>query len=60
MGDQKKRLCPFKRAITREFDPKTGKAEVHERFEVCAGDRCMAFRPGIVDRCLRLEVRNGT
>lgn len=60
MANQEKRLCPFKRAVTRDLNPKTGKAEMHERFEPCAKERCMAFRSGIMDRCLRLEVRDGT
>jgi len=53
-------LCPFKKAITREQDKRTGKVEIRERFEPCARDRCMAYRPGIAGRCARMEDANGT
>jgi len=51
------RYCPFKKAVTTESNGYTGKREMHERFEDCAGDRCMAWMPG--GRCRRLEGGNG-
>lgn len=42
----KEMLCPFKKTITREQNPVTGRTVTYERFEVCAGERCMAYRPG--------------
>ena len=50
------RYCPFKKAVTTESNGYTGKREMHERFEDCAGDRCMAWMPG--GRCRRLEGGN--
>ena len=41
---EKKTLCPFKKAINIEYNPTTGRKEMHERFEECAGERCMAFQ----------------
>lgn len=41
----KEMLCPFKKTITREHNPVTGRTITYERFEVCAGERCMAYRP---------------
>lgn len=46
-------LCPFKKAVSSESNSYTGRRELHERFEECAGDRCMAYLPG--GRCKRLE-----
>ena len=52
------KLCPFKKAVDREYSPVTGKTTLHERFEVWAQHRCMAYRSG---KCLRLEgKRHGT
>ena len=52
---EKKTLCPFKKAINIEYNPTTGRKEMHERFEECAGERCMAFqRKGFSDECRRL------
>lgn len=55
------RFCPFKRAITRDYNGKTGRTEMRERFEVCAGERCMAYdNTHVTPRCRRLEApRNG-
>lgn len=38
-------LCPFKKTTTEEYSGSTGRTVTYERFEVCAGDRCMAYRP---------------
>lgn len=46
-------LCPFKRTVDRETNGFTGKQTMHERFEVCAGSRCMAYSKG---KCLRLKM----
>lgn len=57
MGDTEK-LCPFKKCIDRDYNGKTGKTVMHERFEVCAGERCMAYEKGRFEdtgRCKRLE-----
>ena len=47
------RYCPFKKAVSSENNSYTGRRELHERFEECAGERCMAWIPG--GRCKRLE-----
>jgi len=47
------KYCPFKKAVSSENNSYTGRRELHERFEECAGDRCMAYLPG--GRCRRLE-----
>ena len=52
------RYCPFKKAVSTENNGYTGRKELHERFEECAGERCMAYLPG--GRCRRLEGGNGT
>lgn len=54
------RLCPFKKAVTKEYNPQTGRTELHERFEVCAGSRCMAYeeRPLGAIECLRLRLKD--
>lgn len=51
------RYCPFKKAVSTESNGYTGRKELHERFEECAGERCMAWMPG--GRCKRLEGGNG-
>lgn len=55
-----RRFCPFKKQIVRKIkrDRRGAFPELRERFEVCASDRCMAYRDGC---CLRLEkeVRKG-
>lgn len=56
---EKEMLCPFKKTTTEEPNPMTGKVTTYERFEVCAGKRCMAYDPPTFgsDRpyCLRLD-----
>lgn len=56
MSDQKqqKSLCPFKRVVEREYSGTRGMTSMRERFDVCAGERCMAYRRR--DKtCKRLE-----
>lgn len=57
---EKEMLCPFKKTITEEPNPMTGKTVTYERFEVCAGERCMAYRHGSqrLPECLRLINHN--
>lgn len=45
-GDQKqqKPLCPFKRIVEREYSGQRGMTSMRERFDVCAGERCMAYK----------------
>ena len=55
---EKEKLCPFKKTLDRDYNSMTGKHTVHERFEDCAGERCMAYSKGPFDseaKCLRLE-----
>lgn len=55
---EKEKLCPFKKTTERERNPVTGRETIHERFEVCAGKRCMAYNDSFsvkASRCLRLE-----
>ena len=52
-GKEEPRYCPFKKAVSTENNGYTGRKELHERFEECAGERCMAWMPG--GRCKRLE-----
>lgn len=40
---EKEKLCPFKKTTERETNPFNGRETIHERFEVCAGKRCMAY-----------------
>ena len=56
LKNEDQRYCPFKKAISTENNGYTGKKEVHERFEECAGERCMEYLPG--GRCRRLESQN--
>ena len=49
------RFCPFKKAQTKEYNQETGLTETHERFEVCAGERCVAYCAG--RRCALSESR---
>lgn len=53
------RFCPFKKQIIRKIkrDRRMAIPELRERFEMCAGDRCMAYTGG---RCLRLEGKEAT
>lgn len=56
MSDQKqqKPLCPFKRIVEREYSGQRGMTSMRERFDVCAGKRCMAYQPQ-GGTCKRLE-----
>ena len=56
-NEKESRYCPFKKAVSVEYNSTTERKEMHERFEECAGIRCMAWTPG--GRCKRLEVGNG-
>ena len=53
--DRKNKLCPFKKIVEREYSSRTGKGTYNERFALCAGERCMAYRPG--GYCARMEDR---
>lgn len=57
--ESESKLCPFKKAVSRIMERKTGKVETTERFMNCAGERCMAYnlRNG---GCRRLEESHGT
>lgn len=57
-NDKETHFCPFKKAVSVEYNGTTGRKELHERFEECAGFRCMAYLPG--GRCMRLEANYGT
>jgi len=49
---KQKPLCPFKKVVEKDYSHTTGKTTIMERFDVCAGERCMAYRSS---RCLRVE-----
>lgn len=49
----KTKLCPFKKIVERDQDGFRGKVILNERFAPCAGERCVAYRPG--GKCARLE-----
>ena len=49
---KQKPLCPFKKVVEKDYSHTTGKTNIMERFDVCAGERCMAYRGS---RCLRVE-----
>ena len=55
------RLCPFKKTAELERNPSTGRETTHERFEVCAGERCMAYQRDPIhgDYCQRLGPGGG-
>jgi len=54
--EQPPRLCPFKKIVERDYDGKSGKATINERFAPCAGERCMAYKgTGEHGYCIRLE-----
>jgi len=57
MNDQKqqKPLCPFKRIVEREYSGTRGMTSLRERFDVCAGVRCMAYQRQD-GTCKRLEM----
>lgn len=46
MANKEDRFCPFKKATVTENNSMTGRKETHERFEECAGARCMAYKVG--------------
>lgn len=56
---EKKRLCPFKKKVERDYNGNKGSSTIKERFEPCAGERCMAYQEpscGIGNpTCKRLE-----
>lgn len=52
MEHKQKPLCPFKKVVEKDYSHTTGKTTIMERFDVCAGERCMAYRSS---RCLRVE-----
>lgn len=41
--NEKKKLCPYKKLVERDYDGIAGKATIRERFACCAGERCMAY-----------------
>lgn len=49
---KQKPLCPFKKVVEKDYSHTTGKTTIMERFDVCAGERCMAYQG---NRCLRVE-----
>ena len=55
---QQKPLCPFKRIIGRDYSGQRGMTAMREKFDVCAGDRCMAYQRKD-GTCKRLE-QNGS
>ena len=58
MGEkQQKPLCPFKKIVEREHNGHKGITTMRERFDVCAGARCMAYKEPVygVSVCKRLE-----
>ena len=52
MEHKQKPLCPFKKVVEKDYSHTTGKTTIMERFDVCAGEPCMAYRGS---RCLRVE-----
>ena len=52
---KEERLCPFKITTVKERNQLTGEETTHQRFEVCAGERCMAYGHGYKPTCLRIE-----
>ena len=58
-GDgQETRFCPFKTQTEKSYDDNSGLTTTRERFEHCAGDRCMAYCqdiPKAKGRCLLVE-----
>lgn len=54
--NEKKKLCPFKKVVERNYDGSAGKTTTYERFAFCAGERCMAhYQIGSREMCRRLE-----
>lgn len=57
--EQQKPLCPFKKITDRENNGHKGVTTTRERFDVCAGERCMAYEKGLTSfstgSCKRLE-----
>lgn len=57
-NEKESRFCPFKKAVSVEYNATTGRKEMHERFEECAGERCMAY--DFRGLCKMMEVPYGT
>ena len=56
MEHKQKPLCPFKKVVEKDYSHTTGKTTIMERFDVCAGERCMAhYKVGGREMCRRLE-----
>lgn len=60
MSKKPKRLCPFKKSIVRirAYGSKAEKITMQERFDVCAGERCIAYEKGPFEdkpHCKRLD-----
>lgn len=51
--EAKTKLCPFKKITEKSNNDYRGKTVINERFAPCAGERCMAYRPG--GKCTRSE-----
>lgn len=58
MAEEQRKLCPFKKASTQERNSMTGSTTTHERFEECAGSRCMAY--SYRRQCCRLIKKEDT
>lgn len=55
MENKDQMLCPFKKKVVSEYNPNTGRRTLYEKFEVCAGKRCMAYRDLLTgSTCMRL------
>ena len=48
------RYCPFKKAVSVDYNGNNNRKEIHERFEQCAGERCMAYIP-FYGKCSRID-----
>lgn len=62
--DTKSKLCPFKKIVERDYNGKTGRQTINERFAPCAGERCMAYIDGSFFGChcrmMVTEAKRGT
>lgn len=47
------KYCPFKKAVSTEYNGNNDRKELHERFEQCAGERCMAYTK--YGECARID-----
>jgi hypothetical protein len=43
MSISEEKVCPYKKKTISETNPNTGRRVTYERFETCAGQRCMAY-----------------